>query len=155
MQSILAGFLLGAGAAWADPPVVLPQMQVTAQQHQEMLNTIDRKIYNVADAAQGVTGTAADVLANIPSVDVDVDGNVSLRGDDNVQILIDGHSSALMGANRADFLSQYPADAIERIEVITDPSAKYKPDGTAGIINIVLKKKHAPGYAGSVQFPGR
>lgn len=149
---LLLGFLAAGAVAGADQPVVLPPVEVTSPQHQEMLNSIDRKVYNVAQDAQGVTGSAADVLANLPSVEVDVDGNVSLRGDSNVQILIDGRSSSLTGANQADFLSQYPADTIERIEVITNPSARYKPDGTAGIINIVLKKQHAPGYAGSVHL---
>jgi outer membrane receptor protein involved in Fe transport len=133
-------------------PIALPTVQVTASQ-QELLNAIDRKIYNVGQNAQGVTGSAADVLQNIPSVQVDLDGNVSLRGDDNVQILIDGRSSALLGTtSRADVLAQLPADSIERIEVITNPSAKYKPDGTAGIINIVLKQKRARGYSGSVRL---
>ncbi len=133
------------------PTVNMDQVVVTATQSAQ-LNSIDRKIYTVGNDIQASTGSAADVLQNIPSVDVDIDGNVSLRGDPSVQILIDGQPSALTGAaNQADLLSQLPADSIERIEVITNPSAMFKPDGTGGIINIVLKKKRAKGYSGSVR----
>ena len=132
----------------------MDSLTVTAKQEQQ-LNTIDRKVYIVSNEILATTGSAADILQNIPSVQVDIDGNVSLRGDDSVQVLIDGRSSALMGASgRADVLSQLPADSIERIEVITNPSAKYKPDGTGGIINIVLKKKRTKGYAGSIRLTG-
>ena len=134
-------------------PVQLQKVEVTAGQQAVQLNSIDRKVYNVAQDIQALAGSAADVLQNIPSIDVDVDGNVSLRGDSSVQILIDGRSSGLMGTStRADVLSQLPADSIERIEVITSPSAKYKPDGTGGIINIVLKKKHGKGTSGSLKL---
>ncbi len=133
------------------PAVVLPSVEVSARL-QAQINSIDRKTYLVGQDVQGVGGNAADVLQNIPSVQVDLDGNVTLRGDANVQVLIDGRSSALMGAaTRAEVLSQLPANSIERIEVITNPSAMYKPDGSAGIIKIVLKKKRAPGAAGSIR----
>ena len=154
MRYLLVACLLPAvlsGQTAPAPAIVLPQVDVSAHQ-QAQLNAIDRKTYFVGQDVQGVAGSAADVLQNIPSVQVDIDGNVSLRGDSNVQVLIDGRSSALMRAsNRGDALSQLPADSIERIEVITNPSAMYKPDGSAGIINIVLKKKRAPGAAGSVR----
>jgi len=114
------------------------------------LNSIDRKVYIVGQDIQSATGTASDLLQNVVSAQVDIDGNVSLRGDDSVQILIDGRTSSLMGANRAAVLEQMPADAIERIEVITNPSAKYKPDGTGGIINLVMKHKRDPGYSGTI-----
>jgi len=129
----------------------MSQVDVTAHKEAQ-LNTIDRKVYNVGSDLQASTGSAADVLQNIPSVEVDLDGNISLRGDSSVQILIDGKSSALLsGSSRADVLTQMPAENIERIEVITNPSARYKPDGSAGIINIVLKKKPAKGYSGSAR----
>jgi outer membrane receptor protein involved in Fe transport len=115
-----------------------------------LLNGIDRKVYRVGQEIQSATGTASDLLQNLPSVQVDIEGNVSLRGSENVMILLDGRTSALMGKTRADVLAQLPADAIDRIEVITNPSAKFKPDGTAGIINLVLRKKADAGYAGSV-----
>jgi len=121
--------------------VKMEKFEVQAKQV-ALLNSIDRKTYNVGKEIQSVTGSASDLLQNIPSVQVDIDGNVSLRGSDNVMILVDGRTSTLMGRSRAEVLQQLPADAIEKIEVITNPSAKYKPDGTAGIINIALKKKH-------------
>ncbi len=113
-------------------------------------NSIDRKVYNVGKELQSVAGTASNLLQNVPSVQVDIEGNVSLRGDANVLILVNGKTSTMMGKNRAAVLEQMPADGIEKIEVITNPSAKYKPDGTAGIINLTLKKKQAAGYSGSV-----
>jgi len=150
ISSSLSAQPAAATAAANDSAVKLEQVDVTASAETQ-LNTIDRKIYNVGNSIQATTGSAADVLQNIPSVQVDIDGNVSLRGDTSVQILIDGRSSALMGAaSRADVLSQFPADSIERIEVITNPSAKYKPDGSGGIINLVLKTKRAKGSSGSV-----
>ncbi|MEO5959434.1 MAG: outer membrane beta-barrel family protein, partial [Opitutaceae bacterium] len=114
-------------------------------------NSIDRKVYNVGKDLQSVAGSASDLLQNVPSVQVDIEGNVSLRGDSNVLILVNGKTSTMMGKNRAAVLEQMPADGIDKIEVITNPSAKYKPDGTAGIINITLKKKQEAGYSGSVR----
>jgi outer membrane receptor protein involved in Fe transport len=96
------------------------------------------------------TGSASDILKNIPSVEVDIEGEVSLRGSTDVLILINGRPSPLMGKTRAEVLQQLPANSIERIEVITNPSARYKPDGTSGIINIVLKKNTKGGWNGSV-----
>ena len=127
----------------------LEKMQVQSTQ-QKFLNSIDRKVYNVGKEIQSTAGSAGDLLQNVPSVDVDIDGNVSLRGSDNVLILINGRTSALMGRSRAEVLQQLPASEIDKIEVITNPSAKYKPDGTSGIINIALKKKHDSGLSGTV-----
>ena len=79
-----------------------------------------------------------------------MEGNVSLRGSENVQILINGKPSAMMGKNRAMVLQQLPANSIERIEIITNPSAKFKPDGTAGIINLILKKERKEGFNGTL-----
>ncbi len=131
-------------------PLQLDSMQVNVKR-ETFFNTIDRKTYNVGKDIQSTTGSASDLLQNVPSVQVDIDGNVSLRGSGDVLILIDGKPSTLMGRNRADALAQLPADNIDKIEVITNPSAKYKPDGTAGIINITMKKKHDPGYSVSVR----
>ena len=127
----------------------LEKMQVTAKA-EAYLNSIDRKVYNVAQEAQSATGSASDLLQNLPAVQVDLDGNVSLRGSDNVLVLVNGRTSTLMDHGRAEALQQLPANEIERIEVITNPSARYKPDGTAGIINIVLKRKHAAGWSGTI-----
>ncbi|MBL0200278.1 MAG: outer membrane beta-barrel protein [Chitinophagaceae bacterium] len=115
------------------------------------LNTaIDRKVYNVDQDIMSKSGAASDILKNIPSVEVDIDGQVSLRGSSNVMILINGKLSPLMGKTRAEVLQSLPANSIERIEVITNPSARYRPDGTSGIINIVLKKNTKLGWNGSV-----
>jgi len=113
-------------------------------------NSIDRKTYNVQEDILSTTGTASDLLQNIPSVQVDLDGNVSLRGSGDVMILINGSPSPLMGKTKAEVLRQMPANTIEKIEVITNPSAKYKPDGTSGIINIVLKKDASSGVNGTL-----
>ena len=91
------------------------------------------------------------MLSNIPSVDVDNDGEVSLRGSTSVTVWINGKASGLSADNRAQILEQMPAESIERIEVITNPSAKYSPEGTSGIINIVLKENRKAGYYGSLQ----
>jgi outer membrane receptor protein involved in Fe transport len=152
-----APFMIDAGHARVDLGTLHPaggvlqleKLQVRAKQEQ-FLNSIDRKVYNVGKEIQSTAGTAGDLLQNVPSVDVDVDGNVSLRGSENVLILINGRSSALMGRSRAEVLQQLPASEIEKIEVITNPSAKYKPDGTSGIINIALKKTHDGGLSGTV-----
>ena len=111
---------------------------------------LDKKIYNVGKDMTVKGGTASDVLDNVPSVDVDSDGVVSLRGSENVRILIDGKPSALVGLSGADALKQLPSDAIERVEVITSPSARYDSEGTAGILNIILRKGKASGFNGSV-----
>jgi len=123
---------------------------VVKSERSTYVNTIDRKVFNVGKDLTSKTGSVSDLMQNIPSVTVDIDGVVSLRGSSSVMILINGKPSALMGANRAAVLQQMPASTIERIEVITNPSAKYKPDGTSGIINIVLKKNKLPGFNGSV-----
>ena len=115
--------------------------EVTVTGRKSLLNTsIDRKVYNVSQDIMAQSGVASDILKNIPSVEVDIDGTVNLRGSSDVMILINGRPSPLMGRSRAEVLQQLPANSIERIEVITNPSARFKPDGTSGIINIVLKK---------------
>ncbi len=123
---------------------------VVVSGEKSMIETsIDKKIYNVGKDIMSTSGSASQVLENIPSISVSVDGNVSLRGSTNVTILINGRPSSLMRVNSAAALQQIPANTIERIEIITNPSAKYKPDGTAGIINIVLKKGVKEGFNGT------
>src|SRR3989338_5686351 len=111
---------------------------------------IDKKVYNVGEDLSVQGGSATDALNNIPSVEVDQDGNISLRGEGNVTILIDGKPSSLSGGNGKNLLSGIPAGSIERIEIVTNPSAKYDPDGTSGIINVVLKKNIRLGLNGNV-----
>jgi outer membrane receptor protein involved in Fe transport len=111
---------------------------------------LDKKIYNVGKDMTIKGGNASDVLDNVPSVNVDAEGAVSLRGNENVRILIDGKPSALVGLNGTDALRNLPADAIEKVEVITSPSARYDAEGTAGILNIILRKGKITGFNGSV-----
>lgn len=113
---------------------------------------LDKKIYNIGKDLSVRGGNASDVLGNVPSVQVDVEGNVSLRGNESVTILIDGRPSALVGLNGAEALRQIPAEAIERVEVITSPSARYDAEGTAGILNIILRKNKLNGFNGSLQI---
>jgi len=113
---------------------------------------IDRKVYSVTADVQAAFGSVGDVLSAIPSVDVDPDGKVSLRGDSNVLILIDGKpSTQFSGSAAGDNLQSIPAKDIERIEVLTTPPAQFKADGAAGVINIITRKKRPEGLAGSVQ----
>lgn len=113
---------------------------------------LDKKIYNIGKDLTVRGGSASDVLDNVPSVSVDVEGNVALRGNDNVTIFIDGRPSALVGIDGADALRQIPAEAIEKIEVITSPSARYDAEGTAGILNIILRKESLTGFNGNLQL---
>ncbi len=118
-----------------------------------MRTSIDRRSYSVTNDLSAKTGSIADALRNIPSVEVDVQGNVSLRGDPNVTIMIDGKPSSMFnGDGKADALQQMPADQIDRVEVMTNPSAAYRPDGTAGIINLITKRTHKPGATGSFKL---
>lgn len=110
---------------------------------------LDKKIYNIGKDITTSGGNVSDALNNIPSVSVDVEGAISLRGNENVRILINGKPSALAGFGSTDALRQLPADAIEKVEVITSPSARYDAEGTAGILNIVLKKEKTLGINGS------
>ena len=115
---------------------------------------VDRKSFDVTQLISNSGEAASDVLDNIPSVEVDNDGNVSLRGNSSVEVWINGKSSGLTSDNRAQILQQLPAESIEKIEVIDNPSAKFSAEGSAGIINIVLKKNRKAGYYGSLQAGG-
>src|SRR5579859_4848697 len=126
-------------------------IDVTAQK-MPVQTLIDRKVYSVTEDLQSVTGSAADILDRIPSVEVDGDGNLTLRGDTNVLILVDGKPVAqLTGSTAGTWLQQFPANDIEKIEVMNTPPAQYKVDGSGGAINIVTKKKRTPGLSGSQQ----
>lgn len=112
---------------------------------------IDKKVINVSEQLTSLSGSAVDVLENVPSVTVDIDGNVSLRGSGSFQVLIDGRPTIL---DASEALQQIPASSIENIEIITNPSAKYDPEGTAGIINVVMKKSENQGISGVLNLDG-
>ncbi|MBQ7634997.1 MAG: TonB-dependent receptor [Bacteroidaceae bacterium] len=114
----------------------------------------DRRSYGVDQQIAATGGTATEVLENIPSVEVDQDGNISLRGNTAVEVWINGRPSGLTADNRGEILEQLPAESIDRIEVIDNPPAKYSAEGSAGIINIVLKQGHRAGYYGSLSLGG-
>lgn len=128
---------------------ILKEVQVLGQGTQ-MKFEIDKKVFSVDQNIASAGGSATEVLQNIPSVDVDNEGNVSLRNNANVEVWINGKPSGLTADNRAQILQQMPAESIDNIEIMTNPSAKFSPEGTAGIINIVLKKNRKAGYFGSV-----
>jgi iron complex outermembrane recepter protein len=109
----------------------------------------DRRIYRADAEVEAIGGTALDLLETIPSLETDFEGNVSLRGSDNVRVLINGRPSALL-SDGTDALAAIPADNIERVEVITNPSARYDAQGDAGVINIVLKRNRVAGLNGSL-----
>lgn len=129
---------------------VLGEVQVTGQRSQMKLE-VDRKVFSVDQILAAAGGSASDLLENIPSVEVTTDGEISLRGNSSVEVWINGKASGLTTDNRAEILQQIPAESIERIEVIDNPSAKYSPEGSAGIINIVLKRDRKGGYYGSLR----
>ncbi|MFM2288675.1 MAG: hypothetical protein RL684_1818 [Pseudomonadota bacterium] len=151
----LAAIAASADASAADAPPVpaepVDAIVVTARKL-TVESLIDRTVYSVATDVQAAFGTVSDVLSAIPSVDVSPEGSVSLRGDGNVLILVDGKPSAqLSGAAAGDNLQSMPSRDIERIEVITTPPAQFKADGAAGIINIITRKNRPSGVSGSVQ----
>ena len=115
---------------------------------------LDKRVYNVGKDITVRGGSVSDVMDNIPSVSVDVEGNISLRGNDNVRILINGKPSGLVGLSGPEALRQLPAESIEKVEVITSPSARYEASGTAGILNIILKKQELIGFNGSIVLNG-
>ncbi len=140
---------LGTIKLVAGDEMVTKEIQVEAEA--PMLETqLDKKVFNVEKNIVSESGSAVDVLKNVPSVTVDADGNVSLRGSSNVKILINGRPSGILGNDPTAVLEQIPSKMIESIEVMTNPSSKYDPEGTAGIINIILKKQQDDGYNGNI-----
>ena len=111
---------------------------------------LDKTVYNIGKDLTLRGSSVSDVLDNLPSVAVDVDGNVSLRGNQSVTILINGKPSGLVGISSNDALKQFPSESVEKVEIITSPSARYDAEGTAGIINIVLRKNKLKGLNGSL-----
>ena len=117
-----------------------------------MAFALDKRVFNVGKDLANAGGTASDLLSNIPSLNVDVDGSIKLRGSDNVRILIDGKPSGLVSFKGGAGLQQLQGNQIERVEIITNPSARYEAEGMAGIINIVLKKDQSQGFNGSFEL---
>jgi outer membrane receptor protein involved in Fe transport len=127
------------------------EIEVTGERSFMQLEA-DKKVFNVGQDLLNLGGNATDILKNIPSVQVDLDGNVSLRGSGDVKVYIDGKPSGINADNMAQMLEQIPASSIESVELITNPGAKYEAEGSSGIINIVLKKNLDFGYNGSLSF---
>jgi len=133
-------------------PALMTGQTVTVEANRTPITyQIDKKVINVSQQATSLSGTAVDVLENVPSVDVDIDGNVKLRGSGSFQVLIDNKPTIL---DPSEALRLIPASSIKDIEIITNPSAKYDPDGVAGIINIVLKKNKLRGISGMFNASG-
>lgn len=126
----------------------LDEVEVRAEKS-SMEMTLDKRVFNVGKDLANAGGTAVDILTNVPSVSVDIDGNVSLRGSNNVRILVDGKPSGLVSIKGGSGLQQLQGSSIERIEIITNPSARYEAEGMSGIINIILKKERKEGFNGS------
>ncbi|WP_395767929.1 TonB-dependent receptor domain-containing protein [Aquirufa sp.] len=112
---------------------------------------LDKRIFNVGTDAANKGATAAEILGNLPSVQVSGEGGVSLRGSENVRILIDGKPSTLVGINGSSGLQSLQGNLIDKVEIITNPSARYEAEGMAGIINIVLKKNQNQGFNGAIE----
>jgi outer membrane receptor protein involved in Fe transport len=127
---------------------ILDEVVVTGNKSQMQLE-LDKRVFNVGEDLANIGSNASEIIDNLPSVSVDVEGNVSLRGSSNVRILVNDKPSGLVGLNNADGLRQLQGDLIERIEVVTNPSARYDAEGSAGIINIILKKERESGFNGS------
>ncbi|NJN28816.1 MAG: TonB-dependent receptor [Cyclobacteriaceae bacterium] len=123
----------------------LDEVQIVADE-MSVAYKIDRKVINVSQQLTAASGSAVDILQNLPSITVDIAGNVALRGSTGFMVLIDGRPTVL---ESSEALQQIPANTIENIEIITNPSAKYNPDGTAGIINIITKKNKLKGFSGT------
>jgi outer membrane receptor protein involved in Fe transport len=133
-------------------PKTVDTVTVTGESQSGYRTSIDRKSYGIANDLAATTGSISDALKNVPSVEVDVQGNVSLRGDPNVTIMIDGKPSSLFkGPGAAQALQSLPADQFERVEVITNPSAQFSPEGSAGIINLITKQTRRAGRSGSLR----
>ena len=128
----------------------LGEVSVEAMRSQ-MRMELDKKVFDVSASTIAEGASVADILNDIPSVELTAEGTISLRGSESVIIWINGKPSGLDAENQTQILEQLPAESIERVEVITNPSSKYSPEGTAGIINIVLKEKRKAGYYGSIQ----
>lgn len=132
----------------SESATMLAEAVIEADRNQMELK-LDKRVFTVGQDLSNIGRNASETLDNLPSVNVDVDGNVSLRGSGNVQILVDGKPSGMIGMDPANALRQIPSELIDRIEVITNPSARYQAEGEVGIINIILKKDDRKGVNGT------
>lgn len=150
-ELVVAGKPVNVGRiALREDSKMLQDVEVVGQ-GSSMRFELDKKVFTVDQNIASAGASVTDVLENIPSVDVDQEGNISLRNSEDVEIWINGKPAGLNSENRAQVLQQMPAGTIEKIELITNPSAKFSPEGTSGIINLVMKKDRKAGYYGSVQ----
>ena len=155
-KKTIADIVLSKEKQWVDlgeillveNSTMLEEVEVVAEKSQMELK-LDKRVFNVGKDLANAGNNASEILENVPSVSVDVDGNVSLRGSENVRILIDGKPSGLVGISGTDALKQMQGDMVQSVEVITNPSARYDAEGEVGIINIVLKKGKKKGVNGS------
>ena len=113
---------------------------------------LDKRVFNVGKDLSNKGGTAEEILENIPSIDLDIEGNISLRGSQSVRILVDGKPASMMGLDGPNALKQLQSSEIDKVEIITNPSSRYSAEGSAGILNIILKKDRLKGLNGSINF---
>jgi len=151
--------MISLGEIFLSPQgVELEGVEIRAEKSETQFS-LDKKTFNVGKDLANRGGSAEDILDNVPSVTVDIEGTVSLRGSEGVRILVDGKPSSLAGVGNSNGLRSIPANMIEKVEVITNPSARYEAEGMAGIINIVLKKDQGHGFNGvldvSAGYPNR
>ena len=130
---------------------ILDEIEVIGEKT-EIEIKLDKTVYNIGKDLTLKGSSVSDVLDNLPSIEVDIEGNVSLRGNESVRILINGKPSGLVGISSNEALKQFPSESVEKVEVITSPSARYNAEGTAGIINIILRRSKLTGFNGSLSL---
>jgi outer membrane receptor protein involved in Fe transport len=133
-----------------NPSALLMDEVTVSAEKTRMIHNLDKKVYNVTSDMFSESGSATEILQNIPSLNVDINGGITLRNTSNITFFINGRPSAMLRRNAFGYLEQIPASSIERIEIITNPSAKYRPDGAGGIVNIVLKEEVNKGWNGLI-----